>query len=456
MRGIPHFFCFLSPERGIFLLSIIMAFALVLSFTSVAGAAGSGTVDPYAIGLQALQAKDGITDLYVNITPKLDGYTAPNVLKKVQLKSYDLNGKLAYTRNYNGDVASPNGQADIKLNDVKRYQPLHTEVLVQNGQTKDTKVLREETKVLFRPDLTVDQITAPVQVHKNESFAVNTNIKELNGDIGATATVQILNGTTVLDTANGVLVNAGTQQFANYMISLPEVGTYTLTVKVSDVTPGDFDYSNNEKTFTVEVVDDNKPVSYWSSYTYNKDYSWNYDNYYETYHQSESYENFSVSTWTPDKVDPASFKLKLTSETGNTIEAKLPDIYQYYNWGDTYYFSGYDQNTNTNIWGYSTPWGTQTYVGHYAGYYSYNWQSYWGSGSYSYDYGQTLKAESSVAVNLDLLSTNGTHYGGNYSISLTPYSDSWDYWSGWWYWYNTHYWGHNTYYSGWSSGVTAW
>lgn len=246
------------------MLSIIMAMTLLLSFTSVAEAAGNGTADPYVIGLQALQAKDGMTDLYVNVTPKLDGYTAPNVLKKVQLKSYDLNGKLAYTRNYNGDVASPNGQADIKLNDVKRYQTLHTEVLVQNGQTKDTKVLREETKVLFRPDLTVDQITAPVQVHKNESFAVNTNIKELNSDIGATATVQILNGTTVLDTANGVLVNAGAQQFTNYMISLPEVGTYTLTVKVSDVAPGDFDDSNNEKTFTVEVVDDNKPVSYWS------------------------------------------------------------------------------------------------------------------------------------------------------------------------------------------------
>ncbi|KRE47359.1 hypothetical protein ASG81_08610 [Paenibacillus sp. Soil522] len=123
----------------------------------------------------------------------------------------------------------------------------------------------------------------------------------------------------------------------------------------------------------------------------------------------------------------------------------------------THYFSGYDQNTNTNIWGYSTPLGTQTYVGHYAGYYSYNWQSYWGSSSYSYDYGQQLlKAESSVAVNIDLLSANGTHYGGNYSISLTPYSDSWDYWSGWWDWYNTHYWGHNTYYSGWSSGETAW
>ncbi|MDF2651220.1 MAG: hypothetical protein K0Q73_7025, partial [Paenibacillus sp.] len=310
------------------MLSIIMAMALLLSFVSVAGAAGNGTIDPYAIGLQALQAKDGITDLYVNVTPKLDGYSAPNVLKKVQLKSFDLNGKLAYTRNYNGDVASPNGQADIKLNDVKRYQPLHTEVLVQNGQTKDTKVLREETKVLFRPDLTVDQITSPVQVHKNEIFAVNTNIKELNGDIGAKANVQILNGRTVLDTTYGVLVNAGSQQMANYMISLPQIGTYTLTVKVSDVNPGDYDYSNNEKTFTVEVVDDNKPVSYWSSYTYYKEHSSNSASFYQNFHQYGSSESFTVRTWTPDQVDPASFTLKLTSETGNTIEANLPDMHK--------------------------------------------------------------------------------------------------------------------------------
>jgi hypothetical protein len=212
-----------------------MAMTLLLSFTSIAGATGNGTVDPYALGLQALQAKDGTTDLYVNVTPQLSGYTAPDSLKKVQLKSYDLNGKLVYTRNYNGGVASPNGQADIILNDVKRYQPLNTEVLVQNVQTKDTKVLCAETKVLFRPDLTVDKITSPAKVHKNESFAVSSIIKELNGDVGAKATIQILNGTNVLDTADGVLVNAGAQQMANFMLKLTEVGTYTLTAKISNV-----------------------------------------------------------------------------------------------------------------------------------------------------------------------------------------------------------------------------
>jgi hypothetical protein len=438
------------------LLSILMAFALMLAFTSVAGAAGNGTVDPYSLGLQALQAKDGITDLYVNVKPTLDGYSAPNSFKKVQLKSYDVNGKLAYTRNYNGDVAAPNGQADIKLDDVKRYQPLNTEVLVQNGQTKDTKVLRAETKVQFRPDLAVDKITSPAKVHKNESFAVSSIINELNGDVGAKATIQILNGTNALDTAEGVLVNAGAQQMANFMLKLSEVGTYTLTAKISNVTPGDYDDSNNEKTFTVEVIDDNKSVSYWSDYTYYKDYNYNYESSYDNSHQSGSYEYFSVGTWTPDKVDPASFKLTLTSETGNKVEAKLPDLYKYSNWGDYSQFYGYDQNTNTNIWGYSTPWGTQTYAGHYAGHYSYNWQSYWGSGAYSYDYGQLLKAEKSVDVNLDLLSANGTHYGGNYSIALTPYSASWDYWSDWWYWYNYHYWGNYTYYSGYNSGVTTW
>jgi hypothetical protein len=131
-------------------------------------------------------------------------------------------------------------------------------------------------------------------------------------------------------------------------------------------------------------------------------------------------------------------------------------MHKSYNGGGTYYFWGYDQNTNTYTSSYSTPLGTTTSVGQYAGYFSINWQSCWESGSYIYENGQSLKAESSVAVNIDFLSTNGTHYGGNYSISLTPYSDSWDYWSGGSDWYNTHYWGHSTYYSGWSEGVTAW
>lgn len=84
----------------------------------------NGAIDPFELGLQALQAKDGITDLYINVTPQLCDYTTPVSLKKVQLKSYDLDAELAYTRNFNGGVTSPNGQAIIALDDVMRYQPL--------------------------------------------------------------------------------------------------------------------------------------------------------------------------------------------------------------------------------------------------------------------------------------------------------------------------------------------
>jgi len=75
---------------------------------------GNGTKSPYSVSVQALEGPTS-TDLYVNVTPSSSNYTAPNTLKKIQLKTFDQNDTLVYTHNYNNGVSSPNGTSDIVL-----------------------------------------------------------------------------------------------------------------------------------------------------------------------------------------------------------------------------------------------------------------------------------------------------------------------------------------------------
>lgn len=78
-----------------------------------------GSQPAYSLSIQAFQGPTS-TDLYINTTPTSSSIAQANTLKKVQLKTFDPNGDLVYTRNYNQDVATPNGTADIQLSDVKK------------------------------------------------------------------------------------------------------------------------------------------------------------------------------------------------------------------------------------------------------------------------------------------------------------------------------------------------
>jgi hypothetical protein len=437
-----------------------MIMALSMSGPVSAGSAPAyGTVKPFNLGLQALMAKSGVTDLYLNVTSRDNAVAVPSSLNKIQLKSYQSDGKLAYTRNLM-NTSSPGGQAAVPLTDVTRYQPLKTQVNVKTSQTVNEEILEATTKVLYRPDLTVDKISAPSEAYTNAAFPVNVTVKELNGDIGATSTVRILNGAATLDTVGSLNVPAGSSAGAAFMLTLSTPGTYTLTVDIGNVVPGDYDYANNQATFTVTVVNPNKPVSYYSYYNQGT-YSSNYDRtdwsggLIESYRNSGRFENFYVGAFTSDAFTPAgTLDVTLKSETGATKSLHLTGIsnnsWQYF------------PDSNSYIWTSSSPgWGTSFNLYSDSGQWTYssNWYGYFSTSSSTYGL-PIMGAQQTVSVLLDMPSTDGTHYGGNYAINLNHYPYSWDYqYNDWWYWWwggQIHEWGFNDQYSGWSSGTTSW
>jgi hypothetical protein len=433
------------------ILPVLMVLFLLLFFVGTVSAvpANEGTTNSYDLALQALKGKDSVTDLYVKITPKSNDMPPPDILKKIQLKSYDLEGKLIYTKNLFNVAASPE-LTDIKLNDVERYQSLETRIHVQNDQTADEEVLNGKTNVLLKPDLVVDEVQATDKVKVNEPFSVTVNIKELNGDVGARANVQILDGSNVLDTAERLVVNAGGQAQAAFMLTLAKAGTYALKVNITGVEPGDYTDSNNDRTFTIEAVENNKTMEYHSNYEYTSDYEDNWKSQYNESHQKGTSETFGVYTFTPDQINPEEVKLILTSETGKQKTAKVTLSYEDTRDGYTYW-SGSDPSTSTSVRAYQNSEGTHLEVLQYFDYIT-SWDT--GSGDYNAISDEKyLGAKQTVSVHLDILSANGTYYGDSYSIALKPFHNIWDYVDPREPGHETRIWGQYNSYSGLSEGA---
>lgn len=468
-------------------MSLLLVMALILSTSGLAmanGKAGAapkhGTIDPFALHLTALKGPTQ-TDLTLSVSSIVAGYTVPDSLRHVQLKSFDAAGELVYTKNHM-NLASPGGQASMVLTDVERHQTLKTQVRVRTAQTVSEKILDARVTVLLRPDLTFDGISAPEQVMPNANFAVTATIKELNGDVGTDAKVTIYNGATVLDVAD-ISVNSGGTATAAFLLALADVGSHTLRAVISDASVAEYDTSNNETTFTVEVGGSTatKSMQYWMQYQHLKNYEYHYEGWIgmdtsgpadEFQHHYETSEWFQLGAWTSDFFAPqGALSFQVATESGSVmdLQVNLPTI-NYNTYWDSYYGQNvtygnawvHDAASNTTI-GFHTNsiWGSQVWLYRSAGdvTYSYRWRDYYGGyyeSSDSYSWGDVFwGAESAIHLDFAIPADNGEVYGGSASLTLQPYSYAWDDWyQDYYYTYTYHYWGSYDYVYGYGDGET--
>lgn len=235
------------------------AATLTLLTGSMAAAQGNGTVDPYDLRAMALMNADSSVDLYIDVNVKTEyqpSFTAPTLAKHIQLKSYDLGGKLRWTRNYQDELLTSNAENTsswtvFNYADIVYRQPVKVEAQVQDDQTTDSEVLRGLAEVLWRPDPALTAIEAPAEVPVGAPFAVTVTVNELNKDLGATADIVLYAGTTELMRMPGAAIDPAGPTVVQFQdISLFPVGNHTLTAAVENAEPGDFDPSNN----SMEVV----------------------------------------------------------------------------------------------------------------------------------------------------------------------------------------------------------
>ena len=189
-------------------------------------------------------------DLTVRVSTTA-GCHVPTELKKLQIKTFTAD-KLDDVRNFT-DLALTSGAATIELPELARGSRIESDALVRDEATNRTWPIRSQTNALLRPDLTVASLEAPAQTLTIRPVDVVAEIAELNGDLGAAATVTLswgpsLLGTRQVEVAKGARVSV---TFASVALTFPTAAK--LTVRVSEITPSETDATNNVRDATVDV-----------------------------------------------------------------------------------------------------------------------------------------------------------------------------------------------------------
>ena len=222
----------------------------------VAGGASAGAAEPaapYTIDVVALTGPQG-GDLTVKLDAT-DGSALPGAFEHIHVKLHRPGATETEVLNRN-DVPVRDGAAAVDLGPLERGTAVEVRALVRDEKPPRIVVLRDETTALLRPDLVVEAVDAPLQTLTTEPVNVFADLVELNGDVGAKATVELMLGPTPVAEAKTVTVaKGGSLSVAFEGVSLTTAMAAELTVVVNGAAPFETDDSNNSLARTIEVTE---------------------------------------------------------------------------------------------------------------------------------------------------------------------------------------------------------
>ena len=395
---------------------------------------------PYTLSLQAMQDVNKITDVYLNVNVSANGCAPALISTHVLLQALDLLGHVRWSANAQNVplVPNPNNSStgDLKFNNLLHLQNFQAQAQVPSCQGNNILVLRQQGTVLYRPDLAVKSVDSPASVYSGLVFNVSALIAELKGDLGATGSVYLVEGSTVLDHADGVGLTAHGTAGVVFSAALTDLGTHHLKIVIGNEVPGDFDLSNNEMAFAVDVTQ--PPAFYSASYSHYQDefseeYNWpfyqagtNYHNYNEEYFSE--YLNVPVAINFP--LNDVTVQFFADSALRDNFD--LPNLAADYSNPAPYYYAQVYRHladgVDLYIYTYNYP-GFQASYGQLSKnavndvYYSAYHNVYWGDGQSSgvNQYGTFLNAVNSMGARFTLQSGLAT-FGGTITIPLNTYS----------------------------------
>jgi hypothetical protein len=175
-------------------------------------------------------------------------------VKKVQVKTFTEAGKVADVQNL-ADVDAPDGVAPLTLDRIERGRRIEVDALIQTGAPSRTFPVHDATTAKLRPDLVVSSVDAPPQTLTTRPVDVAAEIKEVNGDTGATVKVALAGPIGPLAEPVEVTVPAGDSVPVAFRgVALTAPLPTLLKVIVTDADPEEYDASNNERVTTVDVT----------------------------------------------------------------------------------------------------------------------------------------------------------------------------------------------------------
>jgi hypothetical protein len=364
---------------------------------------------------RALMAKNGATTLEVT-TGALDAASAPGNISKLQVKFLTTGGVATATQNFNGLTGPVQTRS---FNGLARHSSIQVQGNVRDIDPKRTDVVTVTERVNLRPDLAVLSINAPDRVKPNTDIIVTATVGEINEDVGATANCILSVNGTENRRIEGMWVADGDQVNCAFHTSLSQTGTYTLSVAATNVSPADWDNTNNSASRTIEVVNPEVTLhgyayaqDYDNQYSYSQHENWGYnDPYYSyysyryerDYHYNEKSQYSYIYGYDYTGIQGAISNVRFTqTSNGNPIASLTSNVPQqgcsftsspdggdyaqicsygyfqaghnagnatyydrcfsdgyYYYWGCGYYYSTSWENSWTNQWGTYTQYGSE-------------------------------------------------------------------------------------------------
>jgi hypothetical protein len=407
---------------------------------------------PYNLSLVAWQDVNHVTDLQLNVNVILPGEVSPTAAQSILLKSYDLTSRLAWTKTLQSTALTPidafSSSVGLQYADMHRGQRVRAQMVVPSSQS--SYVLHGEAVVLLRPDLAVERIDLPSQANIRQVVNIPAYLRELNGDLGATADVFLMEGDTVLDVANNVTVPPLVSVAVVFAAIIREAGPHSLRVVINNVNPGDYDLSNNAGAASLEVVVPALQTADYSMY-YNwteHDYFHEYSNphYINSYSEVGKYESFNQALFFPVglRFPIGSVSFKASSDSVPKVDVEIVDIEATYTYDDgcfryDYAFRELGDNLYLDLYSYSGPCNgdgvTYAYLNRYAAdvvvFSAYHDLLTGEQSEYTSEnrYGAFLDATSRIDTRMIVTGDAGA-FGGNASLMdlfAYPFDIEWDY-----------------------------
>ena len=173
-------------------------------------------------------------------------------IAKLQVKAFAPSGQLLFTTNDNNLAANPFTASYTGLVPGVTFQ-VQANVRGIDGRRTDV-VTAVGVPLVRAPDVAVTGVTAPVTALVGMPTVVSATVGELNGDLGARGDCVLYVDGAEADRASGIWVDAGDVVSCAFTVTFTTVGNHALDVRAENVSPADYNRSNNAAPASVQVI----------------------------------------------------------------------------------------------------------------------------------------------------------------------------------------------------------
>ena len=214
---------------------------------------------PRTLGItfNALIDAKGKTDIFMDMEG-LNGASPPQSVSNGRVRDYNFNAVVKKSNTFQNVALTLFGShstGSVGFSGYSLYDWLEMKLQMS---CSSFSTITGMAQVLMAPDLAVASFNVPSTLTLNVQSTFDVVVKELNGEFGAMTNVKLYRsqsgGTqTLLDSVNNVNVQAGGTTTVQVKHTPTTKGSITYKVVLEDITPKDYDSTNNSQKVSSTV-----------------------------------------------------------------------------------------------------------------------------------------------------------------------------------------------------------